>query len=143
MKIRTGFVSNSSSSSFTIFGLKFNVDELAELFNVVPKIPEEFNNIVHINKNEVVKAVLEILNKKITKKLAICIDSSEDGINEIYIGWEPNSLPQDKTLKEMESWIRTEVLKDLGSTAKNGFDNKKIRFFCGEEDYHVWEGIDR
>jgi len=33
MKIRSGFVSNSSSSSFIVFGVKLSVDEYTELLN--------------------------------------------------------------------------------------------------------------
>lgn len=39
MKIRTGFVSNSSSSSFCIFGKGYNKDELTKM--IMPKLNDE------------------------------------------------------------------------------------------------------
>jgi len=42
MKIRNGFVSNSSSSSFVVRGIKISVDELAKILNIGDdELPED------------------------------------------------------------------------------------------------------
>jgi hypothetical protein len=42
MKVRTGFVSNSSTSSFCVFGTEFDtLEAVAELFKIEPPIPEK------------------------------------------------------------------------------------------------------
>ena len=44
MKIRTGFVSNSSSSSFVIFGKYFNEDEFNKMYNLTDEDVDDISD---------------------------------------------------------------------------------------------------
>jgi hypothetical protein len=43
MKIRNGFVSNSSSSSFVLYGFKSNIKEIQKFFNKTDEEMEDFD----------------------------------------------------------------------------------------------------
>lgn len=90
MKIRNGFVSNSSSSSFCIFGLSFPTGELNS-------IEENFED--------------NIWNLTYDVNLE-CYNGLDKYYDEICIGIDMTSLPRDKTLDEIEVEVQ-EKLKNI------------------------------
>lgn len=101
MKIRQGFVSNSSSSSFCILGQSFDTHELYEKFNI-DEDDYEFESDV------------EEELESIIGKLGFCMETDYD--NDIfYIGISACSLDEEKTIKQQ----REEILKKFNDAGFN------------------------
>jgi hypothetical protein len=98
MKTRTGFVSNSSTTSFTIFGTCLE-DESREVFN----IPEDDDD---------PDATIE----EMLKKVGLDFESGFEAENQ-YVGINAENLPMDKTLAELKVEIK-EKLEKIGIKTK-------------------------
>ena len=101
MKIRQGFVSNSSSSSFCILGKSFDIRELYKHFN----IDEE--------KYEFLSDAEEAL-ESIINKLGFTIETNYEN-DCCYIGVNARNLDENKTIKQQ----REEILKKFKDAGFN------------------------
>lgn len=105
MKVRLGFVSNSSSSSFSYLGITFN--------DLKDKIKEEF------------KDDYDFLEEKVGWESKDTFISYESGIDNYYddyvVGVSVDNLKEDETILEAKTKIANEINKVLGTdiTAKD------------------------
>lgn len=125
MKIRNGYVSNSSSSSFCILG--FIIDEE----NLPEKIQEKFDKSDH--DYEILDIIWDYNNEHLTNKLKL-IDVVE-GIYKYYdchlIGVKPELMKDGQTLLQ----FKEDVLKEIHQL---GFENITIN----DLKWHIDGGYD-
>lgn len=114
MKIKLGFVTNSSSTSFVVWGMRMDEDELKEKYgekifasehvilgpDIVNKPREEFFEDFYYN----VQTLASQCGIDMTKQ---CYD------NEFMIGVSPFKMKEDQTLREFKGEI-VQKFKNLG-----------------------------
>lgn len=115
MKIRNGFVSNSSSSSFLIYGICMEQDELLDLLNVSEEEKEsgdscDFDDMIYEKAN---KLGLEFYNP--------------DGYDGCYIGRSWSEVGDDETGKQFKDKIEADLKSIFGD---------KLEFGTFEEAYY-------
>jgi hypothetical protein len=97
MKIRLGFVSNSSSSSFLIYGMELDEEELLELASKInPEIDPEFYD------EDILDDVLDVLYEK-TDELKLDF-KNVCGIS-FYIGKSWDEVKDDETGKQFKESV--------------------------------------
>jgi len=94
MKTRNGFVSNSSSSSFLIYGAKFDINEALEAIQKVHKDVDDVENFLSENST-----------------LTINYTPYED---DMFIGRSWGSIADDETGKDFKTKIETEIKRIFG-----------------------------
>lgn len=93
MKIRNGFVSNSSTSSFCLFGAYIEEDEA---IRVAKLLDSKFDA------NNVCEA-----GELIGTKLKLAYSNGPDGDYGLYIGRSPESLKDDETGAQFKQSVKT------------------------------------
>jgi predicted PolB exonuclease-like 3'-5' exonuclease len=102
MKIRAGFVSNSSSSSFCIFGM-------------------------YLGKGSCV----EKLAYEIAKDTNLCVENGCNAYDDsVYIGMYPESMKEDETLRQFKERVLSQLIEkdekykdsELGWITDGGYD---------------------
>jgi len=114
MKIRNGFVSNSSSSSFIIRGTKLSTDKIIETLNVSQ---EEIDN---CNKDEY--EIYELLSEKLND-FSIEVDGNyfgERDYNTLIVGEDLGYL-QDGEVTELPDRTKEKDVKLIKKFEKLGF----------------------
>jgi len=106
MKVRAGFVSNSSSSSFCIYGASMNLSEIIEKIKGTNLIPEE--ELERMEEENEWYELSEILEEKI----GLSTYQSEDYF---WIGREWSSIDDDETGREFKEGIKTKLDEVFGS----------------------------
>jgi hypothetical protein len=108
MKIRNGFVSNSSSSSFCIYGATIDYDDLRKAFEIEEGSDDDSGDIYELSER------LEGYgDKKKQKKLPKGFEQHiPEGSDSVYIGRSWDSVGDNETGKEFKKNVE-EALKEF------------------------------
>lgn len=99
MKIRKGFVSNSSSSSFLIYGVGLSESDFVDM---AKNLDDEFTQ------NDVYSA-MSALKKKTSLEMVVGPDYEEN----VFVGRSLTSIKDEETGGELKNDVK-EKLKDIG-----------------------------
>jgi adenylate cyclase class IV len=116
MKIRNGFVSNSSSSSFVIYGKAFEREELEDVIIQLKNLPTNY-----FTDNEEEDNYYELLDDILSEEFTWHIDENDDSTT--YVGIELIEINEDETLRQFRARVKEtfkKVLKlDIDPTITN------------------------
>ena len=118
MKIRNGFVSNSSSSSFHIYGTVLYESELRKI--ILEKSLATEKEIEEYSIGEFFGDLEDLCDEETTDIELMFFFDSEDEM--AYFGREYSSMQDEETLKEFKKTATEKVVSFLG---KNFFEQKE------------------
>jgi hypothetical protein len=134
MKIRLGFVSNSSTCSFQIYGVQLEREDINKLLKQNKELVEIFLEEYHKNtlkykpNAEKYDTLEEFLDDngyyEILDKILPEIKYLEK--EEYYYGIDPSNMPDDETMGHFKKRIQDNVTELFGDTFKCSFIDKEF-----------------
>jgi hypothetical protein len=123
MKIRTGFISNSSASSFMIFGTAIDKDKLSSFpayMEAIKKLSEEIKeDTTGLSKKELIEAVEEHHGSEeavwalVRDSFLTCVAPCESD-EVLYVGLSWNKVADNETGLQFKQRIQNEINRLLG-----------------------------
>ena len=107
MKIRTGFVSNSSSSSFMIYGAALDPDEIRNFVSENFEISEETEESFDDSNYDVAEFFEDKMGEWLKQNKLEFIVGQDCEI--FYIGMSPDHFPDDKTVGDIKDFIEKTI----------------------------------
>jgi len=117
MKIRNGFVSNSSSSSFCIYGASMDFEDVVKKIKESKLIPED--ELERLEEDDEWYELGEILEEK----LELSTYQSDDNF---WIGKSWSSIGDDETGRQFKDNIKTKLEGIFGSDIECGTHEEEI-----------------
>ena len=111
MKVRNGFVSNSSTSSFLIYGVSIEEDKLKQALLDVGVLKDEEKDEDGIDFYGVLDEATKGTNLEYHRP---------EGDDSFYVGTSWSSVGEDQTGKQFKEQVEEELKKKLGITVKCG-----------------------
>jgi hypothetical protein len=106
MKTRNGFVSNSSSSSFVIYGKTFEREDLEDAIIELKNLPTN-----HFTDNDGEDDYYELLDELLSEEFTWHIDSNDDDTT--YVGIDLTEIEEDETLRQFKERVKDTFKKIL------------------------------
>ena len=113
MKVRLGFVSNSSSSSFCIYGVCLDRSELLELAMTSPRYKEVSEELTEDEVDEQEDLIIEIVNDMVMDFNGVLEHDDEDDGN-YYLGDHWECISNNETGQEFKDRINNGLAKMCG-----------------------------
>lgn len=112
MKIRSGFVSNSSSSSFILYGASMDNETFKEYVLEKIKISEKFSpeEIEEIEEEDQLYELVEIFTD-MEESGSLSVETGSGYDDTVYIGKDPRNFEEDLTVAQNKKSIQEEFKK--------------------------------
>ena len=137
MKIRNGFVSNSSSSSFLIYGTELEESDIDKFLEKLGKekidkfLKDEHENQLKWSKEaEPYESLEEYINQNCLSEAldtllpkVICLAEE----NEFYYGISPSEMYDDETMREFKKRVEEGAKKLMGKKVKCSFISREYQ----------------